>query len=160
MPNWCFNTITISHEDPAMIQRLVKASEDDKVLTEFLPCPEGTDWYDWQVENWGTKWDIGFNDPYVFNEGKSLSSSFDSAWSPPISAYEKLKEMGFVIEATYHEPGMCYAGIWSDGDDCQVDYDFSDPNWRDDMPDDIVDMLEEDYQAFLEYEAEEQANEA
>ena len=47
---------------------------------------------------------------------------FDSAWSPPIAAYEKLTEMGFRIRAMYSEPGMCYAGVWEDGVDDYYEY--------------------------------------
>ena len=48
--------------------------------------------------------------------------TFDSAWSPPIGAYEKLIEMGFSIRAMYYEPGMAFAGIWEDGDDDFYEY--------------------------------------
>ena len=101
MPNWCYNTATFSHEDPAMIERLAKAADNDKVLQEFIPCPQellettagrlignaqvyleekeksNLDkygykcWYDWCVANWGTKWDFGFSDAHTFDDGKS-----------------------------------------------------------------------------------------
>ena len=48
--------------------------------------------------------------------------TFDSAWSPPCNAYEKLVEMGFRIRAMYYEPGMAFAGIWEDGDDDFYEY--------------------------------------
>lgn len=47
----------------------------------------GKDWYDWSVENWGTKWnayDIDAEDDYI---------SFLTAWSAPIPIYLKLVEM-------------------------------------------------------------------
>lgn len=63
MPNWCHNKITLSHDDPAQIER-VKAHKDN-VLQEFIPCPQelldGEGWYDWRVNNWGTKWDIALD---------------------------------------------------------------------------------------------------
>ena len=43
--------------------------------------------------------------------------SFDSAWSPPLEAYDTLRDMGFTIKAYYYEPGMGFAGIWEDGCD-------------------------------------------
>jgi hypothetical protein len=46
-----------------------------------------------------------------------VTASFDSAWSPPIEAYNKLMELGFEIEAFYYEPGMQYVGKWLNGDD-------------------------------------------
>jgi hypothetical protein len=54
--------------------------------------------------------------------GNTLTASFDSAWSPPIAAYEKLMDMGFTIKAYYYEPGMCFAGIWEDGNDDYFEY--------------------------------------
>ncbi len=40
MPNWCNNDITITHKDPAMIERVQKALAEGKFLSEFLPCPK------------------------------------------------------------------------------------------------------------------------
>jgi hypothetical protein len=50
-----------------------------------------------------------------------LHTYFDSAWSPPIAAYEKLTEMGFTVGAMYYEGGMAYAGVWEDGVDDYYD---------------------------------------
>lgn len=79
-------------------------------------------WYDWQVANWGTKWDVsGDGYPAQDIEG-GLMLTFDSAWAPPIGAYEKLLEMGFKVYATYYEPGMAFAGIWDNGVDDYYEY--------------------------------------
>ena len=176
MPNWCHNDIIIRHNNPEMIARLVKASEDGKTLNEFFPCPQelletkspadpdvakvniekygSPDWYDWQVDNWGTKWDIGFDNTFVCEDGKMLTATFDSAWSPPISAYEKLMEIGFKIEAKYYEPGCAFVGEWIDGDDFCVDYDFSDENWRDNIPESLVDFLDVEYESWQMWQEE------
>jgi hypothetical protein len=77
-------------------------------------------WYDFCVARWSTKWDVGGDDGYAqeLNEGDtSITLSFDSAWSPPIGVYEALVEQGFTVKAYYYEPGMCYAGVWDNGDD-------------------------------------------
>ena len=80
-------------------------------------------WYDYCVGEWGTKWDVGGDDlgPAQDIPG-GLMLTFDSAWSPPTTAYEKLVEMGFSIRAMYYEPGMAFAGIWEDGDDQFYEY--------------------------------------
>ena len=79
-------------------------------------------WYDYCVGEWGTKWDVGQQGASdIHPDGKMLHTFFDSAWSPPINAYEKLMAMGFGVEAMYHEGGMCYAGVWSEGVDDYVD---------------------------------------
>lgn len=155
MPNWCNNTVEISHEDPAMIVRAKQAFNEGKFLNEFIPVPEdlhivsgraGADdspeqialveaeerniakygyktWYDFCVNEWGTKWDVGGDDfPAQEDSPNKLTLTFDSAWAPPCNAYEKLVEQGFSIRAMYYEPGMGFAGIWTDGDDDFYDY--------------------------------------
>ena len=75
-------------------------------------------WYDYCVGEWGTKWDVGGQGQSdIHPDGTMLHTSFDSAWSPPINAYEKLVEMGFGVEAMYYEGGMGYAGAFSNGAD-------------------------------------------
>jgi hypothetical protein len=75
-------------------------------------------WYDYCVGEWGTKWDVGEQgNSDIHPDGKMLHTFFDSAWSPPVNAYEKLMELGFGVEAMYHEGGMCYAGVWDNGVD-------------------------------------------
>lgn len=88
-----------------------------------------SDWYHWAVNNWGTKWDTGVDDEsYITFKHELLGKedgwseitfSFDSAWSPPIGAYEHyLNENEDVsIRATYYEPGCDFTGVWEDHDD-------------------------------------------
>lgn len=79
-------------------------------------------WYDWQVANWGTKWDICDAVVEAQDEGYAATLSFDTAWSPPIGAYEKLVALGFEVRAHYYEPGMCFVGTWDNGDDGYFEY--------------------------------------
>ena len=39
MPNWCMNTLTLEHEDPAMIARAKASFIEGKFLHEFVPVP-------------------------------------------------------------------------------------------------------------------------
>ncbi len=78
-------------------------------------------WYDFCVGEWGTKWDVGDQGASdIHPEGKMLHTSFDSAWAPPVRAYEKLEELGFRVEAHYYEGGMAFAGTYKDGYDDEV----------------------------------------
>lgn len=83
-------------------------------------------WYDFCVNEWGTKWDIGGDsclDPAEIKDGQtSVTLTFDSAWSPPCDAYAKLLDLGFSIRAYYYEPGMAFAGVWDNGDDDFYEY--------------------------------------
>lgn len=153
MPNWCNNGLTLRHEDPAMIDRALKSLADARFLQEFVPCPQdlidtvagyvgdekqaaheaqqarnlelygNKDWYDWCLDNWGTKWDVGGDDGLMQKlDDNTLQASFESAWSPPIEAYRKLTEQGFHVTAFYYEPGMSFVGKWdSDGEDFSCD---------------------------------------
>jgi len=75
-------------------------------------------WYDFCINEWGTKWDVGGSDA-IINEGhfNNLTMSFDSAWAPPINAYIALEQLGFQVRAYYYEPGMQFCGIFEDGYD-------------------------------------------
>ena len=78
-------------------------------------------WYDFCVGEWGTKWDVGEQGASdIHPDGKMLHTFFDSAWSPPVYAYEKLVEMGFGVEAMYYEGGMGYAGEFMNGCDQEI----------------------------------------
>ena len=73
-------------------------------------------WYDFCVGEWGTKWDIGGDGQSdVHPDGKMMHASFDSAWSPPVNAYEKLEQLGFRVNAMFYESGMAFAGSYEDG---------------------------------------------
>lgn len=88
------------------------------------------DWFDWQINNWGTKWDIAESDDGGVTarivdqskDGKTVKLGFDSAWSPPLAFYAALDEFDFHVEAYYYESGCSFCGYWSsDGDDDSYD---------------------------------------
>ena len=80
-------------------------------------------WWDFCVQEWGTKWDVG-RDGYINAEDPNyLSLSFQSAWSPPIDAYKKLEAMGFDVWAIYYESGMMFCGAYGQGADEFYDID-------------------------------------
>ena len=132
MPNWCLNNITVEHEDSAMVDRFERAYNEGKTCEEFLPVPKDENgrifdgWYDWCVNNWGTKWDVGGKPEHhglkATRVGNQVSASFDSAWAPPTGLYEKLVELGYNVRATYWEPGMAFCGIWDNGVDNYIEY--------------------------------------
>ena len=151
MPNWCNNSVEIYHDDPAMLERVRKGFNGEGLFGELIPCPqelsdtvsgfvgEGqaeleakqaanrekygySTWYEFCVNEWGAKWDVGADGNPAQDIPGGLMLGFDSAWSPPIAAYEKLMAMGFRIRAMYYEGGMAYAGIWDNGDDDYYEY--------------------------------------
>ena len=67
-------------------------------------------WYDWCVENWGTKWNC--NTVEFEEDGDRLYYEFDTAWSPPEGIYWKLKELFPTVHISwfYREDGVEMAG--------------------------------------------------
>jgi len=74
----------------------------------------GTDnWYDWSINNWGTKWNsyscetVEIEDDYVVYE-------FETAWGPPTGVIEALREQcpDFHVSAFYDEPAMEIGGYY------------------------------------------------
>ena len=73
-------------------------------------------WYDFCCGEWGTKWDVGEQGASdIHPDGRMLHTYFDSAWSPPVNAYQKLEALGFRVDAMFYEGGMAFAGSYSDG---------------------------------------------
>jgi hypothetical protein len=79
-------------------------------------------WYDFCVARWGTKWDVECDDVIISEDGLELTASFSSAWSPPLGVYEQLVELGYYVDASYHEGGMAFVGRWDNGDDDYYEY--------------------------------------
>ena len=143
MPNWCNNTVTIQHNDPAKIAALSEAIQNGDFCKFVKPIPEAlkdttapnsdanakalieeygySDWYDYCVNEWGTKWDVS-DEGGLDIDGDTITFSFDSAWAPPIGIYEQLAADGYEVDAMYHEPGMCFVGRFIGGEDFCIGY--------------------------------------
>ena len=142
MPNWCDNSVVITHEDKSKLEELSKQAEQSTLFGFVLPEPdydkvkvksafpeisgkEFSDpkgaWWDWRVQNWGTKWEADFESDLDTN---TLTLRFDSAWSPPVPIYRELHERGFGIEAGWLETGCDFCGVFINGDE----YDYRTDN--------------------------------
>lgn len=147
MPNWCDNSLTLTHDDPAMIKRAIRAFENSSLLNEFVPCPKELS--DTVSGSYGDKGEqellmakqehniktYGYSTWYDFAVGEwgtkwdvgggdvnkiddnNVKFYFQSAWSPPVDAYRKFEELGFSVNAFYYEPGVQFAGQYYDGND-------------------------------------------
>lgn len=189
MPNWCNNNIDItgpiSKIEPLYKQAI---SEEDYagLLNTMVPMPEilrntksptpdnidsvqlqvmiaqtgHTNWYDWCVSNWSTKWEVSpegleFVDN---NDGTaSISGWFDSAWAPPIGAYEKFLEANedCTIMASYYEPGMDFGGFYDNGDDQYIEELGNEYRLPEDQQSQLFKRLDDEYglsEQFAEYD--------
>ena len=143
MPNWCNNTITLTGPKAKITKIYEKAKEDNALLQQLYPMPtqlEGTtspapkegkvqplvdghdNWYDWRVDNWSTKWDVDMDGLELSDDGTTITGWFDSAWAPPIGAYEHFltNNEDCSISSLYYEGGMDFAGKWEDFADMTV----------------------------------------
>ena len=151
MPNWCMNTATITG-DYSTLEAIAEAVKENRLLEYLAPIGEWD--YATAVDTWGTKWDVSGVDWELNPETQELTLSFDSAWSPPIGAYMKGEERhGITVTAYYYEPGMWFAGVYADSEECFYEIDFNDKHWRDGIPQDVIDTwnLEDEYLNHLEY---------
>jgi hypothetical protein len=80
-------------------------------------------WYDYCVNEWGTKWDVGGEgDQSSQDTPTDIRMNFDSAWAPPVAAMEKFQDLGFKVKLVYWESGMCYCGLFDENGDDYMDY--------------------------------------
>jgi len=124
-------------------------------------------WYDWCVNNWGTKWNAGGDNDamqvdYDYDEdGDTVIAlfQFDTAWAPPLGVLEKLMETHpeLSIECRYHEPGVGFFGVWTDGSDrCYETEQFpksNDPFWTQHQDGLLLDETFGIVESMQEYEA-------
>ena len=97
-PVFAFHNIYNHRQDGISDEEYIKQPDHTLPLEESLMF-KGNHWYDWNVRNWGTKWDVAVhdNDKYpdteLYEESTTvLGYKFNTAWSPPIQAITKLSE--------------------------------------------------------------------
>ena len=168
MPNYCNNNIVITGPN-SVIDKIEKIANGDKgdLLQYFYPMPKelndtvagpepktkkeklekarlqveygASNWYDWRVENWGTKWDImefyNINRKEIGEDESEISLGFDTAWAPALGAYEKFidENSNCSLKAYYYEPGCDFMGEWDNGiDSCfeVAKYGLDDDFWK------------------------------
>ena len=136
MPNWVDNVVILdftkaSEKAKQYLERLLayeqpdsSGHEDDRpgLFGMFLPVPEVFDglkvegpswseampnWYNWSIQNWGTKWDVPkFG---LTQEGDKVRLCFSTANSDPHAYLTTLDKEGVLVEAYSAEPGCDWA---------------------------------------------------
>lgn len=130
MPNWCSNEITISGDVTKIVQALesIENKQDNNLFKNLIDVPDAEDWYNTNLEYFGTKWDVSYEEcePQEFDGGLLLTPN--TAWSPPIEFGVNLaKKYGVEVELYYYEAGMDFCGkiyINSDGTYTEEDYKY------------------------------------
>lgn len=126
MPNHCSNTLRIcgTEKEISKLQKFVEITKSEATeqhnATEFscqriLPRPisKDSDWYDWNINNWGSKWDcydVDVDDSQA--EQGYLVYNFSTAWSPINNVIHKLANKFKKLEFnySYYETGSDFWG--------------------------------------------------
>ena len=114
---------------PTNLEAYVKQSEHK--LDEPITF-NGDNWYDWNVRNWGTKWDVSvhdgeqYPDTELMEESKtSLAYRFNTAWSPPTEAIVHLSSQYpecEMILSYEEETGWGGEIMFSDGQATEIEH--------------------------------------
>ena len=96
--------------------------EVDKLIKNYLKYGYTT-WYEWSVENWGTKWDM-----YERDCDKNVLT-FQTAWRTPVEWYKEFAKTlpkGVIIKVEYASEDFGYhTGLFELSSDGVVEHEFS-----------------------------------
>lgn len=106
-PQPLVETVAGFHGDPEEQKKLEEQSAANEKQYGFK------NWYDWNIGNWGTKWDVDAEVDDISSSSEEVIMSFQSAWSPPQRAISALaaKFPKLAIRHAYLEEGMCFVGV-------------------------------------------------
>ena len=154
MPNWCNNTVTI-YGPIKKIKQLHEAAEKGELFEAMAPIGEWE--YNKAVDTWGTKWDIDETGLEFTDHGDGtaeITGWFDSAWAPPLDAYDAFLDMmdNCYITASYHEGGMDFGGFYDNGSVEQCDDCYAQSKLPHDKQDDVFKRLDDEYNLSESYE--------
>lgn len=145
MPNHVDQKVII-RGDKFLVHHLHEQVQQGNFCQTVIPMPfeyhRDQNWYNWRLENWGTKWgtyeatEIECNVPSenVFfrrdMEGHGvLSFRCNSAWSPPVKVWDALVALGLSVESAYLDESYNYWGYYMDGSDAEESGDRG-PVWE------------------------------
>jgi hypothetical protein len=158
MPNWCANAVAIkanTKENKDKLFNFVDNNENQKGLFEtFQPLKNS----ETKVESieWGTKWSEIMEDLDYDPESETLYAWFNTAWSPPIQFYKKMKEDGYLVTAAFAESGVGFMGFFDDGKYCEKKLALDINEWFTHDPNKYeVESFEDNYQYYLDMMVEE-----
>lgn len=113
LPEPDYSTTPVAKTYPEISAYHANSEEERELAIKNEPSIREDSWWDWRVQNWGTKWEVETD--HVDYSDNEISCCFSSAWAPPLGIYAKLHELGFEVEAFFFEPGCDFAGKFIDG---------------------------------------------
>ena len=97
---------------PQPMHKKILIEGKDRETRYVLKNGEEFDWYHWNIDNWGTKWDRC--DFQIFeNDKDEIQLRFETAWCQPEPIHNKVREIldnHAEMSWFYNEPGMEIAG--------------------------------------------------
>lgn len=112
MPNYVYNTLTVSGTQDAITQFYNDNKKDDSDLSFNNALPESgqDDWYNWRINNWGCKWDASEVDFTMTDKGIYI---FTTPWSPPMKWLEKVstKYPDLIFYIRFEDEGFMFFGM-------------------------------------------------
>ena len=112
IPEPDYKTTPVAETFPEIHASFAKTEEEKQVRLKNEPTIREDAWWDWRIQNWGTKWNIDGQNVVEVDDDDELELCFDTAWSPPHLIYEAIvkKYPDLQVSWFYHEPGQHIAG--------------------------------------------------
>lgn len=136
MPNYVTNIIELySDDEEGLVERVLEEIKGEEAFIDFatiIPQPDNLfkddlgdkdrkrcaeegipNWYDWNVENWGTKWNA-YDQSYEDLGYGCHQLKFVTAWTPPKPVIRALRKKypGLGIAGHWVEEGHQSAGVF------------------------------------------------
>ena len=96
MPDSCQNRLTVSGAADALQSFVDRVRTEEQPLSFETIAPTPAEllkggWYEWRIDNWGTKWDAEFDDVTEALEIRRTRATyvFLTAWGPPVEWLER-----------------------------------------------------------------------
>lgn len=105
---------------------LIEIQDKLKELLDKDECGGCTDWYEWNCQHWGTKWNA-----YEGYWDDEETYRFSTAWSAPIPVLEALAEKGIGFSFYAEEGGMGWKVEGETDNDGYFSYEESDLEYDD-----------------------------
>ena len=111
-----YSVTPVADPYPEISAQYAKTEEEREQILRNEPTIREDSWYDWRVQNWGTKWDVYSccNDWEEEQPSTEFTAGFCTAWSPlsdKCMAVVSKKFPGSLLTNYYEEGGMDFFGV-------------------------------------------------
>lgn len=127
--------------------------EEERIHNENIEKYGFPTWYEWSIENWGTKWNAYNTIHWDEVDFESDTMSFQTAWSPPLPVIRALAKLtGESFRMSYYDEGWMFGGVFNVSPDAENDECYEDIK---DCPPELHDELDVEFHLSCREEDEE-----